>query len=332
MKKVILATASLFLVAGIIYFNLNGSNNANNEPNPSQQASSELDKDKPKLDLVQHESFKERSPSSYSDQRTTKDNVIGKKEDSADFDKRVTEINNFIEIAGLEKQFMAMDEMVEYQANAILMENTDEEGEQDHVANAIKKHLNGKKFLDSYKEALKNNFTVEELQELKELYSDNVLMRVKESNDFADMKEAENQYSEYMKYKEENPVSEERKELIRQLEQASNLTQFSKDISMQMIDGMAGDMDEEEMDADMRKEYAQSLEESLGEQINNNLLFQNRNLSDEELKHLVETMQKPIAQKENKTRQGESKNFIKGITDAITQEVKNREKQEKQSS
>lgn len=249
-------------------------------------------------------------------------------------EKKAKIIEEYMDSSGVGEEILALDEIMEEQLS--LLGQTDlDDSEREKLEKVVSRIFNSKKILKQYLNEMKKNFSVEELEIIKNTAKNPLIeydARVKESLSSQD---GQRDFYEFSKKLQEEPLSPKRLELLNKLDELSN----TSDNTLKIIDGIMKNYEEpltEALEADklskmskeqkdqmniQKSQFKAQLQESIKKGILQNYAYVNAQWSDEELAKKNDLLAQEAVMKENQIRN-------KILFEAIANEQNGKEYQE----
>ncbi|MBX9703156.1 MAG: hypothetical protein K2X39_03290, partial [Silvanigrellaceae bacterium] len=155
---------------------------------------------------------------------------------------------------------------------------------------------------ENYLKKLYENFSEKELAELNEVYSNPMVVRAVEAEQSLQTPEGQKEFMDFVSHLSEHPLSEERKKMLKTLDNSIGMTTQASLMFNQMMDVMGAVNPHTNSSKDENKALQQMMNDKINEIVMLNLAKSNNQFSDEQLAQLIQLRSNPAAVKEKKLR------------------------------
>lgn len=215
---------------------------------------------------------------------------------------KTAQVERLVKTSGMAKRLTSMNAMIEQQLEALISDQELSEKDRSEFSKIFKENFDGQKLLAEYKQRLYENLSDQELEELESIYKDPNVIRYQQLNNdmmnISNMKENQDEFIEFMNYKSQNPTSEDRQALINKLDKATNASEQTTMLSMEILKSFVKDEDGP-AGKEMEEEFLKEIKSAVTAQVQSGIEFTTRDMPDGEIADTANKLDVEAYRKQN---------------------------------
>lgn len=301
MKKSYLAGGLVLAAAAIVVISQNFSGSSSKQAKEEKIQTSTPEKSEG-YSVVSTTSSSWGSKTSPSESTSKSAETTASKDSGSAEAVKTAKVEQLVKTSGIAKRLNSMNAMIEQQLEALISDQELSEKDRAEFSKIFKENFDGQKLLAEYKQRLYENLTDQELAELESIYKDPNVIRYQQLNNdmmnIANMKENQDEFMEFMNYKSQNPTSEDRQALINKLDKATNASEQTTMLSMEILKSFVKDEDGP-AGKEMEEEFLKEIKSAVTAQVQSGIEFTTRDMPDGEIADTANKLDVEAYRKQN---------------------------------